>query len=182
LEVRRIDLDGEMVKMSTNSSGSVYTFDRFVGDENDFARCFAEGGRVSVRKYPRLPITQIVSKKYGGNITYYAIAEFADRLLQAATGRIVLLAALKVSDPKAIFDNSITSASFDTIVLVVKSLECIILSIILNDVWGPHPGIADQDAGAEHELLRALKDPAGAIPREAHPKDPDERPDLHADV
>jgi hypothetical protein len=124
-----------MVKMSTNSSSSVYIFDRFVSDENDFSRCFAEGGCVSVRKYPRLPITQIVPKQYGGNDAYYAIVEFSDRLLQAATRMILLLAALKVPDPKAIFDNSITSTPFDTIALIVQSLECIIFSSILNDVW-----------------------------------------------
>jgi hypothetical protein len=65
-DVRRLDFNGARVKMSTNSSGSVYNFDRCVGDESDFASCFAEGGRVSVWKYLRLPIMQIVPKQYGG--------------------------------------------------------------------------------------------------------------------
>jgi hypothetical protein len=63
-----------MIKMSINSFGPVYNFDRCVLDESDFASGFAEGDRVSVRKYPRLPITQIVSKQCGGNSDYYSIA------------------------------------------------------------------------------------------------------------
>jgi hypothetical protein len=133
-EVWRLDLDGTMVKMSTNSSGSVYIFDRCVGNESNFASCFAEGGRVSVRKYPRLPITQIVPKQYGGNSAYSAITEIADRVLQVATRRILFLAAQKVHDPKAFFNNSLMSAPFDTIVIVFQLLECIIISTIPNDV------------------------------------------------
>jgi hypothetical protein len=42
--------------------------------------------------------------------------------------------AQKVPDPKAFFDNSLTSAPFDTIGIMVQSLNCIILSMIPNDV------------------------------------------------
>jgi hypothetical protein len=40
-----------------------------------------------------------------------------------------------VPDPTAVFDNSLTSAPFYTIVLVVQSMECIILSTIPNYIW-----------------------------------------------
>jgi hypothetical protein len=40
----------------------------------------------------------------------------------------------KVSDPKAVFDNSITSGPSDMIVLMVQSLDCSILFTISNDV------------------------------------------------
>jgi hypothetical protein len=120
-EVRCLDLDGVRVKMSTNSSGSVYNFDRYAGDESDFASSFAEGGRVSVRKYPQLPITQIVPKQYGGKSL---LRHHRDRGTSStgATRRTLLMAEQKVPAP------------FDLIVLVVQSVECIILSTIPNDV------------------------------------------------